>query len=213
MEYRDYKQKSEFNGRSNITFYQADCMDMLSQVPDNYYQLCIVDPPYGINASKGTWGSSNKGRVKDYGKKDWDKKLPTIEYFSEIKRVSVNQIIWGGNHFGNMDKSSCWIVWDKQKTGNFADCELAYTSFDSAVRKFTYRWNGMLQENMKNKEIRIHPTQKPVALYKWLLEKYAKPDDKILDTHFASGSIAIAFRNLKYDLEAYEIDKEYYEKH
>ena len=131
--------------------------------------------------------------------------------FKELFRVSKNQIIWGANHFLGMT-SSCWIVWDKDngKT-HFADCELAFTSFNSAVRKFKFKWQGMLQEDMKNKEKRIHPTQKPVALYKWLLTNYAKEGDKILDTHGGSGSICIACHDLKYDLVWTELDKEYYE--
>ena len=126
-----------------------------------------------------------------------------------------NQIIFGANHFiENIPKanSSCWIVWDKVNGDNdFADCELAYCSFKTAVRKISLRWHGMLQHNMKNKEIRIHPTQKPVKLYEWLLMNYAKKGDTILDTHLGSGSIAIACYNLGYDLTACEIDKEYYE--
>lgn len=106
--------------------------------------------------------------------------------------------------------SPCWVVWDKDNTGNFADCELAFTSFDTAVRKFKYRWNGMLQENMKNKEIRIHPTQKPVALYKWLLNNYAKEGDKILDTHVGSASSLIACYEMGFDYIGFELDKEYY---
>ena len=128
-------------------------------------------------------------------------------------RVSKNQVIWGANHFISKIPfdSSCWIVWDKDngKT-DFADCELAYTSFKTAVRKFKYKWQGMLQENMKNKEVRIHPTQKPVALYKWLLRNYAKKGDKILDSHMGSGSIAIACHYMGFNLTACELDPDYY---
>jgi site-specific DNA-methyltransferase (adenine-specific) len=186
-----------------------DNMALMARYPDNYFDLAIVDPPYGIGASKGTWGSSNKGKVTNYGKKDWDKEIPQEEYFIEIQRVSKNQIIWGGNYF-TLRPSSCWIVWDKLNSADFADCELAWTSFATAVRKFTYRWNGMLQQNMKDKENRIHPTQKPVALYKWLLMNYAKPNDKILDTHLGSGSIAIACYDLGFDLTACELDTDYF---
>lgn len=133
-----------------------------------------------------------------------------------MKRVSKNQIIWGANHFIEHipnANSSCWIVWDKDNGENdFADCELAYTSFKSAVRKFKFRWQGMLQENMKCKEERIHPTQKPVALYAWLLNNYAKEGWKILDTHLGSGSIAIACNELGYSLTGIELDPYYYEK-
>ena len=201
----------EYKGKCHIRFLNCDNMDFMKEIPDNYFELCICDPPYGINASKGTFGSSNKGKVTNYGKKDWDKAIPTEEYFLELQRVSKNQIIWGGNYFG-LQPSSCWLVWDKLNSADFADCELAWTSFESAVRKFTYRWNGMLQQNMKDKEIRIHPTQKPVALYRWLLQNYAKQGDKILDTHGGSMTIARACYEEGFDLDIMELDKEYFDK-
>ncbi len=200
----------------NITLYNADCLDIMREIPDKYYELCICDPPYGI----GEDGSKNStrsclGKSKDYksfaGK---DLNAPSIKYFNELKRISKNQIIWGANHFISRiyEDSPCWIVWDKDNGENdFADCELAYTSFTSAVRKFRFKWQGMLQENMKNKEVRIHPTQKPVALYKWLLANYAKEGDKILDTHFGSLSIGIACHDAGFSLTAIELDKYYYE--
>ena len=197
-----------------INIYNKDCLEAMKEMSDNQFDLAIVDPPYGIDMDGGNIGGNNLTKAKDYTKKDWDKSAPSREYFIELKRVSKNQIIWGANHFiQNIPKanSSCWIVWDKDNTGNFADCELAYTSFKSAVRKYKFRWNGMLQGDMKNKEHRIHPTQKPVKLYEWLLMNYAKEGDKILDTHLGSGSIAIACHNLGYDLEGYELDKEYYD--
>ena len=196
-----------------LTLTNEDCMDLMSRYPDKYFQLAIVDPPYGI----GEDGKKNHSRdkltkSKKFTPKSWDKEPPSIEYFAELKRVSKNQIIWGANHFGNMPPSSCWVVWDKQNgETDFADCELAWASFTTAVRKFEFRWQGMLQGDMSNKEIRIHPTQKPVALYKWLLHNYAKPGDKILDTHLGSGSIAIACHDYGYDLTACELDKEYFE--
>ena len=193
-----------------IELLNCDCMEYMATVPDKYFDLAIVDPPYGINASKGTWGSSNKGKVTDYGKKDWDKEIPSDEYFLGLQRVSKNQIIWGGNYFG-LKPSSCWLVWDKLNSADFADCELAWTSFESAVRKFTYRWNGMLQQNMKDKEIRIHPTQKPVALYNWLLTNYAKKGQRILDTHLGSGSSAIAAHYFGVDFVGCELDKSYFD--
>lgn len=142
-----------------------------------------------------------------------DVSAPSAEYFSELRRVSRNQIVWGANHF--IDRlphpSPCWIVWDKLNGDNdFADCELAWTSFKSSVRKFEYRWAGMLQGNMAEKEIRIHATQKPVALYKWLLANYANAGDKILDTHLGSGSIAIACHYAGHHLTACELDADYY---
>lgn len=203
-----------------ISIYNCDCLELLKQTPDNYYDLSLVDPPYGINEASGQEESRNKskGRAQTkvkYNKKSWDKNPPSKEYFKELKRVSKNQIIWGANHFiENIPNpnSSCWIVWDKDNTGDFADCELAYASFETAVRKFKFRWNGMLQEDMANKEIRIHPTQKPVALYKWLLSKYAKPNDKILDTHLGSMSIAISCHDMGFELTGCELDKDYYEQ-
>ncbi len=211
---------------NNITITNEDNMELMARYPDKYFDLAIVDPPYGIkedgkkNHSRGkpvTIGNSKSKAIcksKKYTPKNWDTKPSSKEYFNELKRVSKNQIIWGSNHFiENIinANSSCWIVWDKQNgDSDFADCELAYTSFKTSVRMFTFRWNGMLQGDMKNKEIRIHPTQKPVALYKWLLDKYAKQGDKILDTHLGSGSIALACHDYGFELTACELDKEYY---
>ncbi len=190
-----------------------DCMEFMKNIPDKYYELAIVDPPYGI----GEDGKSNLSREKlakpkNYGIKNWDSKSPEKGYFNELIRISNNQIIFGANHFISKVPfdSSCWIVWDKDNSGDFADCELAYTSFKSAVRQFTYRWNGMLQGNMKNKETRIHPTQKPVALYKWLLKNYAKPNDKIFDSHVGSGSIRIACHDMGFDFTGCELDPDYW---
>tara|TARA_R110000824_G_scaffold201864_1_gene385992 strand:+ start:150 stop:797 length:648 start_codon:yes stop_codon:yes gene_type:complete len=193
-----------------------DNMKLMSRYKDNHFDLAIVDPPYGI----GEDGAKNHSRGKAtkptlYTPKQWDSSAPQKEYFKELKRVSKNVVIWGANHFiENIpnSNSSSWVVWDKQNGNNdFADCELAYTSFKSAVRKYAFRWAGMLQGDMKNKEVRIHPTQKPVKLYEWLLMNYAKEGDKILDTHLGSGSIAIACHNLGYDLTACELDKDYYD--
>jgi site-specific DNA-methyltransferase (adenine-specific) len=194
-----------------------DCMEYMSQFSDNYFELAIVDPPYGISED----GSKNHTRSKLAIAKNYksfsgfDKEPESYEYFIELKRVSKNQIIWGANHFiQNIPRSnsSCWIVWDKiNGNSDFADCELAYTSFKSAVRKFQYRWNGMFQQDMKNKEFRIHPTQKPVALYRWLLQNYAKPNHKILDTHLGSGSSRIAADMEGFDFYACELDKDYFD--
>lgn len=193
--------------------YHADCMDIMKDIPDKYFELAIVDIPYGINASKGTWGSSNKGKVTNYGKKNWDNEATDENYFDELFRISINQIMWGGNYFISKIPydSPCWIVWDKNNSADFADCELAWTSFKTAVRKFKYTWNGMLQENMKEKEIRFHPTQKPVQLYKWLLKNYAKPNDKIIDTHAGSMTLAVACIDMNFDYLCIEKDKDYYE--
>ena len=199
-----------------IKLYNQDCMNAMRDMPDDAFELAIVDPPYGIGES----GKKNKSRSKLGTSKDYkpfhgdDLKAPDRHYFNELRRVSVNQIVWGGNHMSDSIgfSSPCWIVWDKVngKT-DFADCELAYTSFKTTVRKFSFTWHGMLQGDMKNKEHRIHPTQKPVKLYEWILKNYAKEGDKILDTHLGSGSIAIACHNLGYDLTGYEIDKDYYD--
>ena len=194
-----------------------DNMELMARYEDNYFDLAIVDPPYGI----GENGAKNCTRGKLAKAKDYkpffggDLDSPNIKYFLELKRVSRNQIIWGANHFIEKIKtpnSPCWIVWDKNNgKSHFADCELAYTSFKTSVRKFEFTWNGMIQGDMKNKEQRIHPTQKPVKLYEWLLVNYAKKGDKILDTHLGSGSIAIACHNLGFDFTACEIDREYYD--
>jgi site-specific DNA-methyltransferase (adenine-specific) len=200
-----------------ITITNEDNMELMARYPDNYFDLAIVDPPYGI----GEDGAKNHSRSKatkttKYTPKNWDSSAPTAEYFKELIRVSKNVIIWGANHFiENIpnSNSSSWIVWDKQNGENdFADCELALTNHSTAVRKFEFRWAGMLQGDMKNKETRIHPTQKPAALYKWILDKYAKPNDKILDTHLGSGSIAIACHDYGFELTACELDAEYYDK-
>ena len=198
----------------NFGYYNMDCMQGMKEFPDKYFDLAIVDPPYGI----GENGDKNHTRCKLAKAKNYkafsgnDIEPPSKEYFDEIFRVSKNQIIWGANHFISKIPydSSCWIVWDKDNTGDFADCELAWTSFDSAVRKFKYRWNGMLQENMKNKESRIHPTQKPVALYEWILSRYAKDGDIILDTHVGSASSLIACYNTNHKFVGFELDEYYY---
>ena len=198
----------------SITLYNADCMEIMKSFTDKQFDICIVDPPYGI----GEDGAKNHSRSKAansklYTPKSWDSNSPNREYFDELIRVSKNQIIFGANHFISKIPydSSCWIVWDKENGDNdFADCELAWTSFNTAVRKFKFRWHGMLQENMKNKEIRIHPTQKPVQLYKWILNKYAKAGDTILDTHLGSGSSAIAAHDYGYEFTGIELDEEYY---
>lgn len=199
-----------------ITITNEDCMDLLRRTPDNYYSLAIVDTPYGINESGQTNKTRSKlAKSKDYVDKNWDNESPAIEYFNELIRVSKNQIIWGANHFISKIPydSSCWIVWDKDNgETDFADSELAWTSFKTAVRNYRFKWQGMLQGDMKNKEVRIHPTQKPICLYKWILDKYAKPNDKILDTHLGSGSIAIACHDYGFELTACELDAEYYEK-
>jgi site-specific DNA-methyltransferase (adenine-specific) len=205
-----------------------DNMAGMARFSDGFFDLAVVDPPYGIKED----GKSNHSRNKPFGSrsfgekntrktivhaqkyapKQWDKEPPPPAFFAELRRVSKNQIIWGANHFISRlpYDSPCWIVWDKDNSGDFADCELAWTSFPSAVRMFEFRWNGMLQGDMANKEKRIHPTQKPVALYKWLLQNYAKPGDKILDTHLGSQSSRIAAWDMGFDFTGFELDPDYF---
>jgi site-specific DNA-methyltransferase (adenine-specific) len=186
----------------NIEITKEDNMLLMARYPDNYFELAIVDPPYGI-------GIENSGTMfKKFGKtKGWDNQIPKKEYFTELVRVSKNQIIWGGNYFiENLRSTKCFISWDKMNgTNDMADFELAWTSFNSACRKFS------MHHFSAGYGKKIHPTQKPEALYKWILDKYAKPGDKILDTHLGSGSIAIACHDYKFDLTACELDKEYYD--
>lgn len=209
-------------------FYNMDCMQGMKYIPDKFFELAIIDAPYGIGES----GSNNKSRsklVKSKEYKDYeglDKKPPSKEYFDELFRVSKNQIIFGANHFISYIPydSSCWIVWDKCNGNNdFADCELAWTSFNTAVRQFRYMWAGMMQGKSINEghiqqgdksknETRIHPNQKPIALYKWLLINYASKGDKILDTHVGSASSLIACHELGFEYIGFELDKYYYEK-
>lgn len=199
----------------NSIVYNEDCITGMKRYKDKHFDLAIVDPPYGIKED-GLKNHSRSSRAKAtlYMAKEWDKEPMQMNYFNELFRVSKNQIIWGANHFISHIPydSSCWIVWDKQNGENdFADCELAWTSFNTAVRKFQFRWHGMLQQDMKNKEKRIHPTQKPIALYKWLLHNYAKQGDLILDTHLGSGSSRIACHKYGFDFTGFELDKEYFE--
>lgn len=206
---------------SNIDFRNIDCMEGMKEYPDNYFDLAIVDPVYG-DVSKGGYMTHNHGqhigsgkaKQKGYHPGLWQQQKTGDDYFTELLRVSKNQIIWGGNYFCSvLPTSQCWIVWDKMHPEGitFADVELAWTSFDKASRIFHFMWNGMLQGNMKNKEDRTHPAQKPIPLYEWLLDKFAKPGDKILDSHVGSASSLIACHNLNFDAVGFEIDKTYYE--
>lgn len=218
--------------------YHRDCMDSLKNYDKHHFDLAIIDPEYGIGENQGQDKSRNINRVdhrngkpiiirhKGYAPKNWDKKPAGSQYFEELFRVSKHQIIWGANHFienlpANKRNSSCWIVWDKVNgDSHFADCELAWTSFTSAVRLFSFMWSGMIQGSLSNgkisegnqllKEKRIHPTQKPVQLYKWLLQNYAQQGWSILDTHVGSGSSRIAADQLGFDFTGYEIDADYF---
>ena len=201
--------------------YNIDNMEYMRTLPDKFFELAIVDVPYGIGAATddfmraGVKRGNSKAIGGLYKVSDWDSSVPDIEYWNELFRVSKNQIVWGANHFiENIPfNSPCWIVWDKDNgDSGYADCELAWTSFGTAVRRIKYRWAGMLQENMKNKEARIHPTQKPVALYRWLLENYAKQGDKIFDSHMGSQSSRIAAYDMGFDYYGCELDKDYFEQ-
>lgn len=198
-----------------------DCMIAMREFPDKFFDLAIVDPPYGIGecASRNNTGSRPTAKWKTpAGKKykafDDSKPYQEFEYL-ELVRVSKNQIIWGANNFSFLPPSTGWIVWDKRvsEKEHLSMCELAYSSFNVRCKKFSYLWAGFKREgNNKNKEIRInHPTQKPVALYKWLLSNYANPGDKILDTHLGSGSSRIAAHEMGFDFWSYELDKEYFD--
>jgi site-specific DNA-methyltransferase (adenine-specific) len=200
----------------NIT--NEDNMDLMARYDDNHFDLAIVDPPYGIDVDNRSDHGKKRSvksaaRSKDYKKKGWDSQVPNEYYFRELFRISKNQIIWGINYYPYNFLNGGRIFWDKGTAKGFTngDGELAYCSKTNTIRKVSIIWNGMIQHDMKNKEQRIHPTQKPVKLYEWLLMNYAKEGDKILDTHLGSGSIAIACHNLGFDLTACELDKEYYD--
>ena len=199
-----------------IEITNEDNMDLMARYPDKYFDLCIVDPPYGLdlaNMNMGVGKSKKASKIQNrkWKPKDWDKKAPTQEYFNELFRISKNQIIWGGNYF-ELPPCKNYIIWDKEipKGLSFADCEMAWTSFSNAPKMF--RYSAYLNKNDK-----FHPTQKPVALYAWILKNYAKKGDKIIDTHFGSGSIACAIHEAniidKMDLSlvACELDKDYFE--
>jgi site-specific DNA-methyltransferase (adenine-specific) len=193
-----------------IQISNEDNMQLMARYPDKYFDLAIVDPPYGIDLANMNMGIGNtpkasKAKNRKWKAKNWDNSIPSNDFFTELKRVSKHQIIWGGNYF---DLGICnnFIIWDKEvpKGLSFSDCEYAWTSFKGANKMF--RYSAYL-----NKSEKLHPTQKPPQLYKWLLDKYAKQGDKILDTHLGSGSIAIACHDYGFELTACELDTEYYE--
>ena len=190
--------------------YLEDCVTALKRYPDNHFDLAIVDPPYGIDIANKL---SNHSTVK-HTAKDWDKYTPTQEYWDELFRVSKNQIVWGGNYFMSKIQrdSPCWIFWDKNnRDSTFADGEMAWTSFDSPIRLAKIHWCGSAAKHETGQN-KIHPTQKPIKLYDWILMKYAKPNDLILDTHLGSGSSRIAAYKGGFNFVGFEIDQEYYEK-
>lgn len=184
--------------------FNEDCMIGMARYPDKFFDLAIVDPPYGIDINMNM--GRKKGKRKSHGEKDWDSSAPDLKYFNELFRVSKNQIIWGGNYFP-LPLVKGWIFWDKYVPDgvSFADGELAWTSFPYTLKKASVRYSGFV-----GSEGKIHPTQKPIALYKWILQNYAKKGDKILDTHLGSGSSRIASYKLGFDFYGFEMDKEYF---
>jgi len=194
---------------NKLTITNEDNILLMARYPDNYFDLAIVDPPYGINMGMGHKGSDKRGDKNKYKTfAGGDNSIPNKDYFIELKRVSKNQIIWGGNYMTEfLEPKASWIIWDKKQPENFsmAMAELAWSSFGSPMKIYQKRVVGA-------DDVRVHPTQKPVALYKWILDKYAKQGDKILDTHLGSGSIAIACHDYGFDLTACELDKEYFDK-
>lgn len=223
MEINGYKNKSEYVAETGIssTVYLMDCMDGLKQTPDNYYSLCIVDPPYGIKADYNAYNNGINCKVngfKEYKQTNWDNAVPSQDYFTELFRVSKNQIIWGGNYFTEfLPPVMSWIIWDKmQYNFTFSDGEMAWYNGNTKLKIFRYaRGNESgFAPKLKGTErsgINIHPTQKPIQLYKWLLTNYAKQGDTILDTHLGSGSSRIAADQLGFDFTGYELDKDYYD--
>jgi len=188
--------------------YNMDCMELMRQYPDKYFDLAVVDPPYGIGANKMQLGN---GKRKIYrGEADWDNAIPTAEYWEQLFRVSKNQIVWGGNYMTEYLKpTGAWLFWDKGTGDNdFADGELAWTSYNGALRKITKSWVGA---NAKDGLERIHPTQKPIYLYDWIFTRFAKEGNLILDTHVGSGSSRIAAHKHKLHFVGFEIDKGYFE--
>ena len=193
---------------AEINFYNIDNIEFMKTKPDNYYDLAIVDPPYGILNNSHGGGKKEWGNYKEFKKaKNWDNEIPPKEYFKELFRVSKSRIIWGGNYFLDyLGSTRCFLSWDKMNgTNNMSDFELAWTNLDSSCRRFA------MHHFSKGYEKKIHHTQKPVKLYRWILEKFAKENDKILDTHGGSMTIARACDMEGYDLDICEIDKTYFD--
>jgi len=193
-----------------ITITNEDNMELMARYPDNYFDLAIVDPPYGlgIDGQKKSINKNPKHNRKSHTQKKWDSSIPSKEYFNELKRVSKNQIIWGGNYFTEfLQPTKAWIFWYKgQNDLTMSDGEMAWTSLNSVTRQIQINRASLISQNT------FHPTEKPYKLYKWILDKYAKENYKILDTHLGSGSIAIACHDYGFELTACELDSEYYEK-
>ena len=206
------------NWTNNIKVFNEDCMALMKRYPDSYFDLAIVDPPYGLDFGKYNRTNRNSNgktyKANKYHHGNWDKTPPTKEYFKELFRVSKEQIIWGGNYFIELWQSPCkgFIFWDKsQPVNNFADGEFAWTSFDVPAKCFRFRYYGGLEGHTSSSK-KIHPTQKPRSLYKWLLDNYAKPEFKILDTHLGSGNHAVEahYYNIS-EFVGCEIEKQYFD--
>lgn len=191
--------------------YKIDALQGMKQLKDFSIDLIITDPPYGIGiAKKGFVGGEKLAKVKDYKPQKWDLKPIDKQYFDEMFRVSKNQIIFGGNYYIDyLYNTSCWIVWDKDNSANFADCELAWTSFNTATRKFKWRWNGMLQEHPNQKEKRYHPTQKPLSLMDWIVKTYSNEGELILDPFCGSGTTLVACKRLDRRFIGFDLNDEY----
>ncbi len=194
-----------------------DCVEFMRGLPDKAFNLAIVDVPYTDEYKNmqnlNTDMKGKQAKVGQYHYNSLSNAKPTKEYWDELKRVSKHQIVWGANYLIEyLNSTPCVIVWDKNNSGNFADCEIAFATFTTGAKIFKYTWNGMIQQNMKDKEERIHPTQKPVALYRWLLRNYAKPNDTIFDSHMGSQSSRIACHMEGFDFTGCELDPEYFEQ-
>ena len=190
---------------NGLTLHNVDCMEYMKSLPDNAFELAIVDPPYGIDAANMQMGKGKGTESREWISKDWDKSAPDNGYFLELKRVSRNQIIWGANYYDGMLSTPCWIIWDKIQEFSGASFEMAWTSFKSPAKAFRMaRCSAYVGIH------KIHPTQKPVKLYEWLLSKYAKEGDRILDTHLGSGSHAIAAHYGGFEFVGCELDEDYF---
>ena len=217
---KDNKQQKHFDSTDTAIAYSTcyvqpfsevfneDCIQVMKRYPDKFFDLAVVDPPYGIGANKMQLGN---GKKKIYrGENDWDNSIPTAEYWQELFRVSKNQIVWGWNYFVEYFHSCpSYIVWNKEASGNYSDCEIAWCSYKGTNKIFKWLWNGFRKQQP---EERIHPTQKPVALYDWIIQNYCAEANLILDTHVGSGSSRIAAAKAGKQFIGFEIDPEYYEK-
>lgn len=194
---------------ATINLHLGDCLEAMKQMPDKAYDLAIIDPPYGLgmDGRKGSVSKKPMHNWRAWEYKGWDSNIPNQDYFTELFRVSSNQIVWGANYMTlYLPVSKCWLFWDKGQDLTMPDGELAWTSFSFPIRRKVINRCEAREDGL------IHPTQKPVALYKWLLHNYAKEGDKILDTHGGSMSIAIACHDMGFDLDLWELDEEYYAK-